>query len=47
MTRYADAVGTRIAYDTIGFGSDLIFRHAGTAHPQPPGSAVAQLRDLT
>ncbi|MEE8331568.1 MAG: alpha/beta hydrolase [Acidimicrobiia bacterium] len=31
MTQYADAVGTRIAYDTVGDGSDLIFLHAGIA----------------
>jgi hypothetical protein len=47
MTRYADAVGTRIAYDTVGSGPDLIFLHAGIADPQPAGSAVAQLRHLT
>jgi hypothetical protein len=46
MTRYANAVGTRIAYDIVGSGPDLIFLNAGIAHPRPAGSAVAQLRDL-
>jgi pimeloyl-ACP methyl ester carboxylesterase len=31
MTKYAEAVGTRIAYDTVGEGPDLIFLHAGIA----------------
>lgn len=31
MTRYADAVGTRIAFDTVGEGPDLVFLHAGIA----------------
>lgn len=31
MTQYADAVGTRIAYDTVGSGPDIIFVHAGIA----------------
>lgn len=31
MTSFADAVGTRIAYDTVGEGPDLIFLHAGIA----------------
>lgn len=40
MTRHANAVGTRIAYDTVGSGSDLIFLHAGIAQPQPPWLGV-------
>lgn len=31
MTRYAQAVGTKVAYDTFGEGPDLIFLHAGIA----------------
>ena len=39
MTSYVDAVGTRIAYDTVGEGPHLVFLHAGIAdrtmwHPQ-------------
>lgn len=32
MTSYADAVGTRIAYDVAGAGPNLILLHAGIAH---------------
>jgi len=32
VTQYADAVGTRIAYDTVGQGQDLVFLHAGIAN---------------
>jgi len=32
MTRYVDAAGTRIAFDTTGEGPDLIFLHAGIAN---------------
>jgi pimeloyl-ACP methyl ester carboxylesterase len=31
MTRFADAAGTRIAYDIVGEGPDLVFLHAGIA----------------
>ena len=31
MTAYAEAVGTRIAYDSEGTGPDLVFPHAGIA----------------
>ena len=31
MTQFADAVGTRIAYDTVGEGPDVVFLHAGIA----------------
>lgn len=31
MTEYAAAVGTQIAYDTIGVGPDIVFLHAGIA----------------
>jgi len=31
MTEFAEAVGTRIGYDSVGEGPDLIFLHAGIA----------------
>lgn len=31
MTQFAEAVGTRIAYDTVGDGPDIVFLHAGIA----------------
>jgi pimeloyl-ACP methyl ester carboxylesterase len=31
VTQYAEAVGTRIAYDTVGEGPDVVFLHAGIA----------------
>lgn len=32
MTQYAQATGTRIAYDTVGEGPDIVFLHAGIAN---------------
>ncbi|NND03225.1 MAG: alpha/beta hydrolase [Acidimicrobiia bacterium] len=32
MTEFAEAVGTRIGYDTFGSGPDLVFLHAGIAN---------------
>ena len=31
MTQFAEAAGTRIAYDSVGDGPDLVFLHAGIA----------------
>lgn len=31
LTHFADSTGTRIAYDTVGEGPDIVFLHAGIA----------------